>query len=477
MAKHKSIMYALVLGSSLCLNLLYVARDRWDWDQSWVSEAAEEAEAVASISCSGHGRAYPDGLIVEGLPVCECNDCYRGPDCSEFVPDCVVDADSGDPMFLEPFWMKHAASSTIVVPAWHRMSYEFNDGSLISEELKNQILKLHDIIRNANTSGRHIIFGAGATQLLNAAVYALSHDDDPSEARVVASAPYYPVYKEQTELFDSEDFEFSGDTSSWKNDYDPLHSYIELVTSPNNPDGKLRKAVLQGQSVHFIHDLAYYWPHFTAIPAPADENLVLFTLSKLTGHAGSRFGWALVKDEAVYQRMLTYMSLSTYGVPRETQLRVLKLLKVVIEEGEGREIFEFGFQIMSKRWEDIHRIISMSKRFSLQDIGPQFCSFNQGVREASPAFAWLKCEKEEDMDCYNVLKASKIIGREGVMFGAESRFVRLSLVKSQDDFNLLLQRIEKMVRQESNIILEENNEAPTSRNGSCAVNVDHFVGS
>lgn len=65
---------------------------------------------------------------------------------------------------------------------------------------------------------------------------------------------------------------------------------IEFVTSPNNPDGKLKKAVLEGPNVKTIYDHAYYWPHFSAIPAPADEDLMIFTLSKLTGHAGSRFG-------------------------------------------------------------------------------------------------------------------------------------------------------------------------------------------
>lgn len=101
-------------------------------------------------------------------------------------------------MFLEPFWLKHAASSSLVLPGWHRMSYEFEGGSLISEELKNHIRRLHSVVGNANTDGRFIIFGAGATQLLNAAVHALSSDHDgdapsSSPSRVVASIPYYPV--------------------------------------------------------------------------------------------------------------------------------------------------------------------------------------------------------------------------------------------------------------------------------------------
>lgn len=38
-----------------------------------------------------------------------------------------------------------------------------------------------------------------------------------------------------------------------------------------------------------IYDHAYYWPHFTPIPAAVeygDRDVAIFTLSKLTGHAG-----------------------------------------------------------------------------------------------------------------------------------------------------------------------------------------------
>ncbi|XP_037494811.1 tryptophan aminotransferase-related protein 4, partial [Jatropha curcas] len=458
MAKIQSSKHIIIvfLSCSIILNLFMFinlfTHGEMEARNNWTKRAVEEAEAVASISCSGHGRAFLDGLLgVDGKPICECNACFQGPDCSHLIPNCELDADSGDPMFLEPFWLKHAASSSVMVPGWHRMSYEFNDGSLISKELKSQILKLHSFVGNANTSGRYIIFGAGATHLLNAAVHALSYSSSSSSspARVVASVPYYPVYKDQTEFFQSENYKFDRDTLSSKQKRDFSSSnYIEFVTSPNNPDGQLKKAVLEGASVKTIYDLAYYWPHFTAISTPADEDLMIFTLSKVTGHAGTRFGWAIIKDEAVYQRMVEYMSLSTYGVPRETQLRVLKLLKVVVE-GKGNGIFEFGFKTMRDRWRKLSNILSMSTRFSLQELHHNHCSFYKKIKTPSPAFAWLKCEREEDKDCLEVLKSeAKITGRHGSLFGAESNYVRLSLVKSQDHFDLLLQRMETLVHQE-----------------------------
>ena len=64
------------------------------------------------------------------------------------------------------------------------------------------------------------------------------------------------------------------------------------------------------------------------------------------------------------------------------------------------------------------------------------------------AYAWLKCEREEDKDCSAVLKAANILGRQGNAFGAEDRYVRLSLVRTQDDFDILMERLNKLVSEE-----------------------------
>lgn len=217
--------------------------------------------------------------------------------------------------------MRHAASSAILVSGWHRMGYSYSDGSYISQLLVEHIKKLHAIVGNAITEGKYIVFGSGSTQLLNAAVYAFSPDtSSQSPAKVVATPPYYPVsssiqhlfqqnfcvlklelgphistnilqvYRTQTEYFNAKNFSYEGSTSSWINKTDSSSTFIEFVTSPNNPDGKLTKGVLEGDNVKQINDRAYYWPHYTAIPSPADDDLMIFTISKLTGHAGSRFG-------------------------------------------------------------------------------------------------------------------------------------------------------------------------------------------
>ncbi|WKA10888.1 hypothetical protein VitviT2T_028436 [Vitis vinifera] len=394
--------------------------------------------------------------------------------------------------------MQNAANSAVLVAGWHRMSYRFDDQSFISQELERLIRRLHASTGNAITEGRFILFGAGSTQLINAAVHALSPHNSSAPAKAwlqSLSSRFVPVpafvsysifsfneeyalevnfyvwvYQQRTDFFRSVDFQFQGDTSLWKNNSDSTLNLIEVVTAPDNPDGQLNKAVLHGPYVKAIHDHAYYWPHFTAIPAPADEDLMIFTLSKLTGHAGTTFGWALIKDESVYQRRLKYKLLNVLGVSRDTQLRALKLLKLVLE-GSGREIFKFSYTTMKNRREKLNNASSVSDRFSIQKIAPQYCTFFQTVRgnllqgcgykgsinaqicilttsKLMAAYAWLKCEREEEKDCHAVLIEAGIVGRDGTLFGAESSYVRLSLIKSQDDFDILLHQINKLVAKE-----------------------------
>ncbi|KAL8058316.1 hypothetical protein ABFX02_03G010300 [Erythranthe guttata] len=448
MANEKRIFcYGLFLLTSLALNFSlitnqYLGIELQSQKLSWSLKAAAEAEAVALISCSGHGKAFLDGLIVNGNPICECNTCYGGSDCSVFSPDCSADANMAK-FILKPLrhiryigidkkWNTYSQfySKTQV---WYilGMGIPIPTGMLIPKIIGLVIPPLphvHKVAKNAITKGKYVVFGGGSTQLLAAAVYALSMNLS-SSASVVASAPYYPLYRLQTNYFQNAHFRFDEDASLRNNSsYSTEANVIEIVTSPNNPDGNLKAAVSQGPSVKVIYDHAYYWPHFTAIPSPVDEDVTIFTMSKLTGHAGSR-------DEKVYEVMKTYMSIASIGISREAQLRALQLMKVILD-GNGTHIFDYA------------AIVSLSSRFSIQEIPLLFCNFFEKVRGPSPAYAWVKCEREEDTNCIEVLLAANILSREGSLFSVEDRYVRLSLLKSDDEFNLLMHHLGKLVAEE-----------------------------
>ncbi|KAI7751673.1 hypothetical protein M8C21_010560 [Ambrosia artemisiifolia] len=356
---------------------------------------------------------------------------------------------SGDPIFLEQFWMQNEAYSSVLIPGWHRMSYRYVDYTLMSTELEYYIRKLHSIVGNAVTEGRYMVFGVGSSQLLTAALYALSSENSSSPSNVLATIPYYPMYKSQTVLFNSENFDFRGDTNSWQSNTSTNNlDVIEFVTSPNNPDGELKKPIIGGKT---IYDHAYFWPHFTPIPGPSDRDLMIFTLSKLTGHAGVRFGWAIIKDKDVYEKFLNYIMVADLGISKDTQLRVLKLLKVAIKD-DGKPLFQLAYNLMRERWDRLTSVLSKSTRFSVQQRHPLHCNFFNETRLPSPAYAWIKCEKEEDDDCGAMLEEGKIISRSGSFFSAKDRYSRLSLIKSQDDFELLIQRFTELVSLENDSI-------------------------
>lgn len=81
--------------------------------------------------------------------------------------------------------------------------------------------------------------------------------------------------------------------------------------------------------------------------------------------------------------MVNYLDLNTYGVPRETQLRTMKLLNVVLE-GNGKKMFNFGYEALRFRWETLNKILSASKQFSIQQLTPQQCAFSNEVRAPTP---------------------------------------------------------------------------------------------
>uniref|UniRef100_A0A0A9EBX3 Alliinase C-terminal domain-containing protein n=1 Tax=Arundo donax TaxID=35708 RepID=A0A0A9EBX3_ARUDO len=338
------------------------------------------------------------------------------------------------------------------------MSYTTTDSLFQSVELETQIRRLHRAVGNAVVDDKHLVFAAGSMQLINALVHALSPDANAASppASVVATVPYYPAYRLQTAMFDGREYKWGGTTALWANaSRDSTSGFIEFVTSPNNPDALLREPVLGGSAV--ISDHAYYWPHFTHIPAPADEDVMMFTISKPSGHAGSRFGWALIRDENVAKRAYDYVQMSIMGASRDTQLRMLGIVTVMLANLHGEDdIFAFGHDVMRSRWRRLNAVVSRSRRISLQKMAPQYCTYFKRIREPSPAYAWVKCEREEDEDCYGALLKAKIISRSGVANEARSRYTRISLLKSDDDFDVLMERVTDLVN------AEKYNDAPGS---------------
>ncbi|KAG0483109.1 hypothetical protein HPP92_011193 [Vanilla planifolia] len=339
----------LFAATSLLLNALFVCYffvqpDGGRSEFGWFRWAAEEAEAVAAISCSGHGRAYVDGvppMVGQFASATRVTPAWIAPcpsPIARLTPTALLAAERG--------------GRAVVVSPWHRMSYQANGNFFIS--LGSSATSAYfDAVGNAVTRDRFVVFGAGSTQLINSAVHALSPDSGSNASSfipslVVATPPTTREYR------------WEGSTANWVNLGAPPGQSSLIRDFPNNPDGRLKQSVLGSSLV--INDHAYYWPLYSAIPAPADEDLMIFTDSKVSGHAGSRFGSFI------------------YPTPN----------RVSNAERHGRV-----------------------KVVPIQELGSKRCSGQVTT------YAWLKCEQEEDADCEAVLREAGIISRSGKVFEAE----------------------------------------------------------
>ncbi|RCV15986.1 hypothetical protein SETIT_3G100500v2 [Setaria italica] len=366
-------------------------------------------------------------------------------------PDAVLNLELGDPTMYEAFWREVGDRAATVIRGWQAMSYFSDPDALcwfLEPEFEREVRRLHRVVGNAVVDGYHLVVGTGATQLYQAAMYALSspaRGDKP--VPVVSPAPYYSSYPPQTDLQLSGFYRWAGDASTFAGG-----ECIELVCSPNNPDGAVRESVMSSAAgAKPIHDLVYYWPQYTPITGRAAHDIMLFTVSKITGHAGTRLGWALVKDREVAKKMVYFVDRSTIGVSKDSQLRATKILSVVSDAyeappaGDGGaavpRLFDFARRRMEERWRTLRATVAASGAFSLPEEIAGYCDFNKQTVAACPAFAWLRCEKEDVEDCAEFLAGHKIVARGGKQFGGDARCVRINMLDRDQVFDMLVQRL------------------------------------
>ncbi|CAK7322933.1 unnamed protein product [Dovyalis caffra] len=349
--------------------------------------------------------------------------------------DRIINLDHGDPTMYERFWQQAGDKSTIMIPGWQSMSYFSDAGSLcwfLEPEFAKEIIRLHKRVGNAVTKDRYIVVGTGSTQLYQA--------DAVEPLSVVSASPYYSSYPLITDCLKSGLYKWAGDAQSFNRE----GPFIELVTSPNNPDGYVRQSVVNKSGGILVHDLAYYWPQYSPIDAVADHDIMLFTVSKSTGHAGMRIGWALVKDEEVAKKMVKFIELNTIGVSRDSQLRAAKVLQVVTDGCEYptslRSLFDFAAHLMEERWKLLRAAVRQSSLFTLPEFSPGSCGFLNRSFEPRPAFAWLKCEEPIE-DCEGFLRSNNILTRSGKHFGVGPHYVRISMLDRDETFYIFVERL------------------------------------
>ncbi|KAE8664673.1 hypothetical protein F3Y22_tig00112740pilonHSYRG00061 [Hibiscus syriacus] len=292
-------------------------------------------------------------------------------------------SNSGDPTLYEPYWKKMGDRSKMVISGDELMSYFSN--SVICVDLP--CCSLRPLI-----------------------------PDRPKPISVVAAAPFYSSYPMETEFLQSRLYKWSGDA----NRFDEDEAYIEVVTSPNNPDGSIRGTVVNLEGGKSIHDLAYYWPQYTPITHKADHDVMLFTFSKATGHAGSRMDGDIHRGEQ--HRCIQRIPASCRHYSRSRRRRLPE------PRARRSNFFEHGRGLMSDRWERLREVVMKSNgAFSLPEYPQGYCKFTGEYTNSNPAFAWLRCK--EGLKCEDVLREEcGIMTRGGTSFGVVATYARVSML-------------------------------------------------
>jgi L-tryptophan---pyruvate aminotransferase len=60
------------------------------------------------------------------------------------------------------------------------------------------------------------------------------------------------------------------------------------------------------------------------------------------------------------------------------------------------------------------------------------------------AFAWLRCDREDVEDCASFLRGHGILTRSGSQFGADPRYVRVSMLDRDDAYDIFVKRLSSL---------------------------------
>ena len=369
---------------------------------------------------------------------CACFSCVYGEKCDILgnSKTCELDVSIGNPTMFESYWEKHREVSHTVYPA-HHLDYGLHTSSL----LENLIRELHRVVGNADTKNKYVVIGAGSTALIPAAIYGLLQAQGTSAVAMHAHAPYYAGYRYIAELFPGWSW-LGGSRAEQKCTTNKSVPVVELITTPNNPDGQVRYT---SDSVSMqIVDHAYYWPTFTGIDhatSYSNTTVSLFTLSKLTGHASTRIGWALTSSEEVAKAMEKWTFYTQIALSTDAQLKAITIMAHLVKNHKA--FFSSSRARMQERWKRLRTMFNNISKWQLDktafDATTNDLYASMPNLHPSPAYAWLR-HRDKGTACA-ILGEANIRSACGSNYGSADSYARLSLLMRDHEFELLLEKL------------------------------------
>lgn len=231
-----------------------------------------------------------------------------------------IDMSWGSPIFLTPYWQvyKHRTARNL------GQDLAYNFGS--RDSLKELIKSLHRQENNAVVDKKHIVVGAGATSIILELLRVLKNRTKATSAW--ATPPHFSRFPLLAEFAGLE--------------WEKKRNSLIITTIPNNPDGSL---VLHKNTG--ILDLTYNWPQYIDKPKKYDHPIMVFSLSKATGHASTRIGWVVLEDPTLAAELELQIEHSTSGLSVDAQLAAEDIIKSQLNS--NFTVFEDGKRTLQDR--------------------------------------------------------------------------------------------------------------------------------
>ena len=310
-------------------------------------------------------------------------------------------------------------------------------------ELEEAVREIHKRLHpQQKLDERFLVFGNGATQIVNAALYASavyhSIKDHPPRKRIALGTTLYvteqlPGYLEDSTLVQllHKDFLY------WIHleDHEKINpkDLLEFITTPNNPDGRIIKQ--KTQAAYTIHDRVNHWGFLlnednSAIKEDTLENdcISIFSLSKILSFSGSRVGYAFVKNAKIAHFMKYYTLVGNHGLVSDSQYRCLVALRYLLDEPSRLEEYTTWIRSqLEQRWNLLRETLLSTSLHLLNRQGPN---------------AWIKTPSSSAATY--LMKHYRVMATYGEEYGADSSHARINLLCKPNEFDEFIWRLKNL---------------------------------
>lgn len=322
--------------------------------------------------------------------------------------DEIINMGWGHPSYMQDYWRGAAAGTFIGFDSG--VQYQLDAGN---PDLIEIIRDLHKNEGNAVVEGSHIVIGNGATQIIRAVVSLYDN--------ACAAVPHYSRFRD----FVINEQNFIGFMVDEDVRTNAKGSLLEIITTPNNPDGRISVATQNSDSG--LYDLCYNWPQYGNVTL-MDEAQMVFSLSKATGHAGSRIGWGIFRDKGTADYVQAFIERETCGVSSDSQLKAIAIIRDQLSKPKTRRCFYFGRYELKYRWAKLKQAAAKHDWFSIDNRLGMFALIYVANGNAAKLF-------KDKLD---------VVGVNGSNFGLSNDYLRLNLGCSTEDFDEFIKRLENV---------------------------------